>query len=433
MRTDVLVIGAGPAGSSSAYFLAKAGLDVILCDKETFPRDKICGGGITRLGVSILEDMGIMNSVYELKSTRPYQGMRFHVSNGHPFEIKSVSQNKLPLSNGGIVVHRMEFDELLMEYAVANGAKFLPRYHVIGMKQETDDSVYVKGTIGNQRVVDIRAKMVVVATGANSKILQTLGLYKGRNVTSVAMRGYFQMDNLLDPFLEFYLNDELIPGYGWVFPLAHGYANIGIGHSGGNSISRIAFSNFIETLRKTSSKLKNIKPIEKEVGFPLFSDISRQMSISPNILVAGEAAGLVDPLLGEGISFALSNSRIVAKIIYATIANGDYSLKKILSYRQHLWKTYEQYFAYTSLLRIKLRGSDKWNALFELLRRYPTLYKFDTITTGSTFSKELALINLILKSIVPLGNIPYLAFRAKTLRDNIYEEEKNLSVFLNQI
>jgi flavin-dependent dehydrogenase len=252
-------------------------------------------------------------------------------------------------------------------------------------------------------------------------MVSPLGLYPRRKFSLVAMRGYYQIDSDLDPFLNFFLTKRLLPGYGWVFPLADGVANIGIGLHDNLGDIKDAFDDFVCSIIKKQTKLNAIRSIEKPVGFPIFTDFPSINPVALNLLMVGEAAGLTDPLTGEGIAFALRSGELAANVIYTGFMRNDFSIKNLMPYEQRLRK-YRRYFTYSSRLRDKLRSSRTCDAFITLLKQGQTLQNIyqDKSNMYETMSLGIQAIKLISKSLKVLDKTPYLAVKAKYARGRLY-------------
>ncbi|MFC7575655.1 NAD(P)/FAD-dependent oxidoreductase [Klenkia terrae] len=227
-RRDVVVVGAGPAGSSAAYWLARAGLDVLVLEKSHFPREKVCGDGLTPRGVAALAAMGV--DVADDGWVR-HRGLRVH-GGGQVVEVDWPKLARWPA--GGLIRTRADLDAQLARHAVAAGAEV--RFGVTVAEPLLDDA----GRVCGVRAADgeqFRSTLVISAEGLSGRLAKTVGLNRRTDVPlGVAVRQYLPTTRSHDPYLDisFDLTDhgpdvESMPGYGWFFGMGDGTANVGFG------------------------------------------------------------------------------------------------------------------------------------------------------------------------------------------------------------
>ncbi len=339
MRFDVVIIGAGPAGSAAAYFLARAGAKVLLLDKSTFPRDKTCGDGLVPRALPILSEMGVL----DLIDARGWKLDHLEVSapSGHSVHFDIPPLPHAP--NHAIVIPRLELDNLLLQRAIESGADFRGGVHVRGLQVDPAGI-----TISADE--DYRASLAIVATGANTALLTSLGLNPPKpNI--VAARAYFESIESLPSHFQFRFDGVVLPGYGWIFPLSASSANIGAGfirtgkHEHYQS-AQTAFNGFIQ-----SPALKAILGNARQIGilksFPIRTDFASAPTFAERVLLVGEAAGLVNPLTGDGIDFALESGKIAAEHILKMLRLGDVSRSQLQAYDTILRQRYQNLFRFS--------------------------------------------------------------------------------------
>jgi geranylgeranyl reductase family protein len=347
---DVAVVGAGPGGSAAAYYLAKRGLGVLLLDRAEFPRDKTCGDGLTPRAVGVLEDMGLLSDLS--RAGREINGVEIHAPDG--FAIAAA----LPRRPGGaapmLVVPRLVLDDMVRERAVRGGAHFESGVLVTGIER-AGSGVVVRG-LKDGRALQIRARMAVVATGAAVPLLVRLGLLRRTPRMMLAARAYFEGVRGLSDRIQIRFDRVPLPGYGWVFPLSPAAANIGAGffppvRSAKRSPSnpQAVFNRFVGggALHGLLDGGRRIGPIK---GYPLRVDFPAGPVYGEGVLLVGEAAGLVNPLTGEGIDYALESAQIAA----------DYAGRALLSAGERGGGGHPEY---ERVLRARFEG------LFVLCRR----------------------------------------------------------------
>ena len=233
-RYDVLVIGGGPAGASTAYWLAKAGHDVLIVERKTFPRNKTCGDGLTPRAVHQIEEMGLGA---QLQKYHRYEGLRA-MAHGRSIEMAWPSHSIYP--SYGYVVRRCDLDAFVADNAVAAGATMWQGCE--GVAPIMADGTVVGATVrfkghdgAEDRVEEISARFVVVADGANSRFGRALGTTRNRAMPQgMAIRGYYESPLHAEPWIESCLDvrdrqGKSLPGYGWIFPVGDGTINVGIG------------------------------------------------------------------------------------------------------------------------------------------------------------------------------------------------------------
>jgi menaquinone-9 beta-reductase len=317
---DVVVVGAGPGGSATAHFLAQRGVRVLLLDRADFPRDKTCGDGLTPRALRVLLEMGILDQVagrgcaVDGYTVVAPSGRRTAASID-PIERDGV---RWP---GALVIPRFELDELILRRAVASGAEFEPRVPVIRV-EPTDRGVRVHTNSGAW----FEARYAVIATGAATSVLMRSRILPRQPRAMLAARAYFS-DLQADIARQFELrfSDVPMPGYGWVFPIGERAANIGVGFlprrrssTAAQAIQRFTSGRQMRTLLEGARQQGPLK------GYPIRVDFLRSPVIAPNTLLVGEAAGLVNPLTGEGIDYALESGQIAAEHLVAGARPDDY-------------------------------------------------------------------------------------------------------------
>src|SRR6266487_2276774 len=220
---DVVIVGAGPSGSTTAYYLAKEGFNVLLVDKFNFPRDKTCGDGLTPRALQILDEMGILDKVNQ--AGHRLDKLELISPKGH--RAIALFPKKENMCDYVLVVPRLILDNIILERALTSGASFQAPVRVTSIEQEKN-TVLVKGEQG-AKPITFRARMVIHATGANTKLLLTTGLLKKMPPMVLAVRTYYDGITSTDGAAQCRLDNVPLPGYGWVFPVSATSANIGIG------------------------------------------------------------------------------------------------------------------------------------------------------------------------------------------------------------
>jgi geranylgeranyl reductase family protein len=327
-RHDVLVIGGGPAGAATGYWLAKAGLDAVVVERKAFPRDKTCGDGLTPRAVLQLEEMGLGDWLH---THHRNNGLRA-VAHDITLELPWPKHSRFP--DHGYVVRRTELDRAVAEHAAAAGATLLDGTDATapilrdGLCQ---GAVVTDKASGETR--EVHARYVVLAEGANSRIGRALGTARDRSYPmGLAIRGYYASPIADDPWIESALdvrdrNGASLPGYGWVFPLGDGTVNVGIGLlSTFRDYKSVNTTNLMNEWLVTAPEHWGLDPdgaLGPVVGgrLPMAGSISPM--VGPNWGAVGDAAGFINPFNGEGIDYAYETGRLAADLIAESIATGD--------------------------------------------------------------------------------------------------------------
>jgi geranylgeranyl reductase family protein len=327
-RHDVLVVGGGPAGAATAYWLAEAGHDVVVVEKKTFPRDKTCGDGLTPRAVHQLQAMGLED---RLRDHHRYDGLRA-VAHGITLELQWPEHPRFP--SYGYVVRRRDLDELVADHAVKAGA--VVRQGVEATAPLTRSGLVAGAVVKNKErgvTEEIHARYVVIADGANSRFGRALGTMRNRSFPlGMAIRGYYESPRHDDPWIESALDvrdrsGQSLPGYGWIFPVGDGTVNVGIGLlSTFRDWRNVNTSHLMEEFAATAPAYWGIRP-ETATCAPTGGRLPMAGSIEPKVgptwIVVGDAAGSVNPFNGEGIDYAYETGRMAADLLDEALTTGD--------------------------------------------------------------------------------------------------------------
>jgi len=323
---DVLVVGAGPAGSSAACRLAREGVRVLLVDRAAFPRVKVCGEGLSRRALAALDELGVADRVQ--CEGRPFNGIRFLSVSGEEIDFWK-SRDK------GLVFARRDLDDMLRRTAEESGASFLDGCRVIGAERK--NGVFVVDVLSSGKHFRISTRLIVLATGAIRGLACRLGLAGESSISrTIAMRAHVGGLQDLGDRIEIHLLDEIGIGYGWIFPTADDRANVGVGGVGQDLGSlRAAFQTFLG-----AEALRGGRLLGRVRAYPLRTDFPAVPVSAEAVLVVGEAAGLVDPLTGEGIAQALESGRMAAETAVEALRRNDLSASSLRAYDRAL----QEYF-----------------------------------------------------------------------------------------
>lgn len=302
---DVCIIGAGPAGAASATLLARQGRRVALFDRARFPRDKVCGDGITPRGVRALMRLGAYPAVRAL--ARAHSGVTIRGSHAHTFTIAFGADPPYP--SDLLVVPRHTLDHVLLQHALAAGPHFFEGTKVVDVRESPEQGCEIVTQDGST----VTANIVIVATGAQTQLLRGTGLLPEKPAVEHAARVYFEGVKGLDQNVTLFFDGVDMPGYGWIFPVSDTAANIGCGvfdQRRAKQASRLR--QLIATHPLLQEMLEGATQIGPIQAYPLRTDFAPIRAGSSRKLCVGEAAGLVNPITGEGIDYALESAEFVA-------------------------------------------------------------------------------------------------------------------------
>ncbi|HYK26759.1 MAG TPA: geranylgeranyl reductase family protein [Streptosporangiaceae bacterium] len=345
---DVVVVGAGPAGSAVAYHLATAGLDVLLLEKTHFPREKVCGDGLTPRAVKALTAMGV--PIPESDGWLRNKGLRI-IGGGGRIELDWPDLSSYP--GYGMVRARTDFDQILARHAEKAGARLLEGINVTG--PVLDDRTGRITGVTTKDGTRYTGRMVIAADGNSSRLSVSMGLHKRDDrPLGVAVRTYYTSprhdDDYLEAWLDLWDGSSLLPGYGWIFGMGDGTSNVGLGLL--NTSTGFGEIDYRALLRKWLATMpaewgfseeNRTQPVR---GAALPMGFNRTPHYTKGLLLAGDAGGMVNPFNGEGIAYALESGEIAARVIAQALARPTATgAEKVLqTYPRQLKDAYGGYY-----------------------------------------------------------------------------------------
>jgi len=356
MDYDVVISGGGPAGSSTAYYLARQGVNVLIMDKAQFPREKICGDGIAPRAVRNLYRMGLRER-FDGQFNK-FHGFRFAGAG------KSMVQTMIPATprfpDHGYIIKRVDLDKILLDYAIENGAQAWENCKVTEPLTEGGRVVGVRA-VRDGREVEVSAPVVVGADGPHSVLGRKMGLLVNDPLyLGISIRQYFEGVEGIGDYLEVYPDKAVSPGSGWVFPVTRdGIANVGVGamlyHMQRDSIDlHKFFDTLIHDTPFVAPKMRNARPISPLRGALLRVGLGGSRVECPGMILVGDAASMTNPVSGEGITYALETGEMAAQhILDSRFSRGEFHIDPDEdSFRDKLVDRYHHYFNH-GILSIK--------------------------------------------------------------------------------
>jgi menaquinone-9 beta-reductase len=380
-EADLIVVGAGPGGSALATHAARAGLDVLLLEKTSFPREKVCGDGLTPRAVKELLALGV-------DVTTPgwiqNKGLRI-IGGGHRLELPWPELSSFPAY--GLVRTRADLDHILAKNALEAGVRLLEETTVSApiLDERTGAVIGVHATRHGEPM-EFRAPVVAAADGNSSRLALAMGLAKRDDrPLGVAVRTYYTSprhdDDWLESWLELWDGDRLLPGYGWVFGVGDGTSNIGLGIL--NSSSSFQSVDYRALLQRWVAGMPAelgytpetmVGPIR---GAALPMGFNRTPHYRNGLMLIGDAGGMVNPFNGEGIAYAMESGRFAAEAVAS--AHGRSGRERESALAAYPARLKEEWGGYYTLGRVfvKLIGNDRvMRIATEKGLPHPTLMRF---------------------------------------------------------
>jgi menaquinone-9 beta-reductase len=372
IETKVIVIGAGPAGAGISFFLTKYEIPHVVIDKQTFPRDKVCGdacSGKTALVINRANPEWLDEILANTCDYLPSWGIKFVAPNGKALDIP-FSMNRTKDTNApGFTVPRLDFDNFLFSKMPSPYCTIFQGATVAGIVQG-EGIVEVTMTHENN-TYQISAPVIIGADGDKSMVRKQF-LKEGNTPRSyaVGLRAYYEgvTDMHAENFIELHFLPEMLPGYLWIFPLPGGKANVGVGilserirEKKINLREQMLFA--IRNNPQIAPRFKGAQLIDKIQGWGLPLAMERQPLSGDNFILCGDAASLIDPFSGEGIGNALYSGMLAAMAIKEALPANDFSAACL---KKH----------YDDVLYKRLGDELKISATLQRLCKYPWLFNF---------------------------------------------------------
>jgi geranylgeranyl reductase family protein len=344
-EVDALVIGAGPGGSAAAYHLARRGLDVLCVDKSRFPREKVCGDGLTPRGVRAIQGMGVDAGEAGFVKV---DGLRVY---GPTVKLDLPWPKLASMPDFGVVRTRHDLDHLLLQRAEKAGATV---WEGTDAQAPLVDGGWVVGAQVQRedRAPEVvRARFVVAADGASSRFAGKAGVRRDpKRPLGVAARRYYrsprEQGTYFESWFDLWENDVILPGYGWIFPVGDGVLNVGAGLLNTTTYFKdISPRRMLDVFTRSLPEEWAITEETAEgdlLSGPLPMGMNRRPLAMPGMLLVGDAGGLINPFTGEGIAYAIETAEIAAELIASALATSRPGLAHV--YPVELKRRYGKYF-----------------------------------------------------------------------------------------
>ncbi len=406
-QTDVVIIGAGPAGCSASIYLSQFGIPHIVVEKDVYPRDKVCGDALSGKVINQLKKLK-PEWVSELKefseAFTPSWGVVFSAPDGNdiaiPFKHKPSEAEHSP----GFISKRIDYDNWLFQKLDTNYATVLQNTEV------RDVEIQTNGVTVTCASTTIKAKLVISAEGTRALVAKKYGGYEmERQHHCAGLRAYYDGVTDLHPegFIELHFVKESLPGYFWIFPLPNGQANVGIG-----MLSKYVSKNKVNLKKlmleviespKFKERFKNATLQSKILGWglPLGSKKNRPIS-GERFLLVGDAASVIDPFTGEGIGNAMFTGKWAAEQARDSLARGDFGRATLEQYDKTVYKKIGGELRVSAVMQRLIKYPWLFNWMIRKIKRNPELretitFMFDDVDLRKKFTSPMFYLRVLFK------------------------------------
>ena len=340
MIYDIIIVGAGPAGSGAALYAHRYGLKVLVLEKEKFPRDKICGDAISGKSMMILKDLNLLEEICKLPSAI-VDSVTFSSPDHLDVNIKFFQEKNRELPSG-LVMRREVFDSFLFSKVKETGQDIIENFTVNELISEEEKVIGVKGKDFQNKEYRFNGKLIIGADGFKSVVARKTGIYNhDPEHWVVALRQYYKNVKGMSKQIELHYVDDVQPGYLWIFPLDDGKANVGIGmHHNSLKKRNIDLKKALKNAINNpyfKKRFEDATPLEEPRGWNLPVGSLHRKCYGNGFMLLGDAAGLIDPFTGEGIGNALYSARVAMDTAKEAVESNNFSEEFLYQYDKRLW------------------------------------------------------------------------------------------------
>ena len=347
---DVIIAGGGPSGSALAYYLAKQNIKVIVVEAKKFPRDKICGDAVSAVALSELHKMGI-TGLEAFSKVNEINDVALFIEQ-EKITVDLERSEKLPFR--GRVIPRLKLDTWIYEAAKNAGAQFIEGARVVNYEtSENLVSVELKNGAAKSK---LKSKIIIGADGSNSTVSRKLnGDKPSDRYQLLGLRVYYENINGPSDRCDIFFTGDNFPGLFWLFPVGTNTANIGSAMIAStlppnkNHVTDLLQKQF-RSNKSFAERVGGGKMKGKVQGWPLTFQDPKSTIIGNRVLLVGDAAGLINPLSGDGIQYALLSGRWASECITGCVQENDFSVEMLSTYKKTLDREMAYDMAVSNLL-----------------------------------------------------------------------------------
>ncbi|MDD2495311.1 MAG: NAD(P)/FAD-dependent oxidoreductase [Tissierellia bacterium] len=356
-KHDIIIVGAGVGGSTAAYFMAKSGLNVLMVEKDQFPRDKPCGDGQVQSIHPLLKSMGVYDKIEKYGYKCPGTMISDMDENSCVFNY--------PEGDFAFCTPRYIFDDIINKAALKQGVDYIDNFEVIEVIMERGKAKGIRG-IQNGKFVELESNIVVLANGAHSMLSRQMGFYEeDPEYVFYGLRGYFENVRGMQDVIEFHYPDEMfIPsGYIWIFPMSKTKANVGVfitekSLQGTGMTSEELLWWWRDNKKIGKERLGEAVPIGNLKGWRLPSG-NKQKVYGNGVIAVGDAGNMIESLYGGGLPHAMIAGVCAAKACAESIAANDYSEEFLKRYSDYVDKELGTGYKSSEMIRNMIFSSTK--------------------------------------------------------------------------
>jgi geranylgeranyl reductase family protein len=357
---DVVVVGGGPAGSVMAWSLARRGVRVAVLERATFPREKVCGDFVEPAGLRILKAMGCEQALdaparLPITTNRVYFGPRLAYHGNIPYY-----EGGHGLPTHGYIIPRHELDTVLLRRAEAVSATVFQACTANEVRREDGImSVHARGAEGD---FTLRSRLVIGADGTESTVARSAGLRRtNRRHMGISQRGYVEGVSFDGGEATVWFDEDQVPGYGWIFPMPGGRANVGVGmhsetcHRFNLSITK-AFTESIVRLRIRHPGCKDVRLTSQPVGGVAKTYDGIDRNHFDGGLLIGDAGSFVDPMTGEGITQGMESALIASRMVLDALEKGRFDAAFLSRFDRDFRSYFDPTMLYLTFCAVLMRN-----------------------------------------------------------------------------